>query len=201
MKIYSIGKKLIRLGSNNDGGYIIADGLDYDCFISCGIGGSTSFENQFLSKYNIPAFGFDIRESFPIKGLKFEKKKIGKENNETTTNLMQILSKYKNVFLKMDIEGAEHEWLKHADISNVRQFVLEVHGIKNGTLSKLQEKHKLIHIHGNNYGGWDKFNGKIFPKVFECTLVRNEFYFKPSKIDKTLDQPNNKNAKDITISL
>jgi len=37
LQLYNFDKK-IRLGSNNDGGYVIADlGVDYDCYISAGI--------------------------------------------------------------------------------------------------------------------------------------------------------------------
>ena len=43
----------IRLGSEYDGGYVIADGLSYNELISCGISDDVTFENDFISKYNV----------------------------------------------------------------------------------------------------------------------------------------------------
>ena len=44
--------KKIRLGKDNDGGYVIYDGLNYDLIIGCGISNDLSFEEDFVKKYN-----------------------------------------------------------------------------------------------------------------------------------------------------
>ena len=50
----------IRLGNNADGGYVIADIPNYDCYISAGIGGDESFSRDLISHFNIKeAHGFD----------------------------------------------------------------------------------------------------------------------------------------------
>ena len=62
LQVYNFNKK-IRCGSNNDGGYVLAE-LDgeYDCYISAGIANEESFSRDFINKYNMNeynSFGFD----------------------------------------------------------------------------------------------------------------------------------------------
>ena len=47
------GKK-IRLGVNGDGGYVIADNYNYDCYISAGIKDEDSFSRDFINHYKMP---------------------------------------------------------------------------------------------------------------------------------------------------
>ena len=50
----------IRLGNNGDGGYVIANVPNYDCYISAGIGSDESFSNDLINHFNITnAHGFD----------------------------------------------------------------------------------------------------------------------------------------------
>ena len=49
--------KKIRLGVQNDGGYVIADiGDAYDCYISSGVSPEESFSRDFLARYSGPCF-------------------------------------------------------------------------------------------------------------------------------------------------
>ena len=82
LKVYNYDKKC-RLGSNTDGGYVIAE-LDggYDCYISCGISNEESFSRDFINKYDMNEFnsyGFDgTIDSYPYqytKNISFVKKK------------------------------------------------------------------------------------------------------------------------------
>jgi hypothetical protein len=43
----------IRLGNKGDGGYVIADVPNYDCYISAGIGSDESFSNDVIRYFNI----------------------------------------------------------------------------------------------------------------------------------------------------
>ena len=53
LQVYKYDKK-IRLGTNGDGGYVMAE-LDggYDCYISAGISDEESFSRDFIDKYII----------------------------------------------------------------------------------------------------------------------------------------------------
>ena len=62
LRVHSFDKK-VRYGSNNDGGYVVAE-LDggYDCYISAGISDEESFSRDFINEYNMNeynSFGFD----------------------------------------------------------------------------------------------------------------------------------------------
>ena len=52
---------LVRLGKNNDGGYLVCkNSIEVsDCLISCGISDDFSFEVNFKNKKNIPIFAYD----------------------------------------------------------------------------------------------------------------------------------------------
>jgi hypothetical protein len=116
----------IRLGCINDGGYTIVDNLDYDFFISGGINDDISFENDFLNKYpylNCIAFDGSINK-LPYKRdrLSFIKKYIGTINNDNITNLKEYIKNYNNIFLKMDIEEFEFDWLNIYSSDELKKF-------------------------------------------------------------------------------
>ena len=53
LNTYTIPFSLVRVGPKKDGGYVIADGFDYDLFISCGIANDINFEESFLDIHKI----------------------------------------------------------------------------------------------------------------------------------------------------
>jgi hypothetical protein len=194
-KTYYFNKKE-RHGINSDGGYVIAT-LDhalpnhkYDCYISCGVSNEESFTRDFLAKYNIPiqhCYAFDgTIHDYPwhyTPNIKFFKKNIGPQDTETELNLHSLLRKYKNIFLKMDIEGGEYPWIYNLPedcLQNIRQLTIEFHGILDnewGTkletklhiYKKMNKYHYIVHVHGNNYGG--TYENKV-PTVIELSYVR-----------------------------
>jgi hypothetical protein len=151
--------KKIRLGVQNDGGYVIADiggageageageAGAYDCYISAGVSNEESFTRDFLARYSrgcsfdeTNCFAFDgTIESYPTQytdKITFFKKNIGggveDEEAGSETNLLFLLNKYSRVFLKMDIEGGEYPWLMRMgedDLRKIKQLVIEFHGI------------------------------------------------------------------------
>jgi len=48
LEVYHFQNK-IRLGNNDDGGYVICKlgGGDYDCYITCGVANDASFDRDF----------------------------------------------------------------------------------------------------------------------------------------------------------
>jgi hypothetical protein len=106
----------------------------YDLFISCGIENDIRFEEAFLDKYhNIKCYAFDgTIHSFPShrNSMEWIQKNIGYSNTDKTTNLKEFMQDNKNIFLKMDIEGGEINWLdsmKTEDLQRFSQIVIEVH--------------------------------------------------------------------------
>jgi len=203
---YEIPNKLIRVGPKEDGGYIIADGLEYDLFISCGIANDIRFEDAFLDIYNTPCYAFDGTISqFPYhtNNIEWIPKNIGYINTEKTTNLQEYIKNNHNIFLKMDIEGSEFNWIDSISIDDLQRFsqiVLEIHWpfdvYRMNMLKKLNETHYIIHIHGNNYCDRDipkglpsgrSYDGTVLinhetlqqislPEVFEVTYINKKLF-------------------------
>ena len=199
--IYNTEHSKIRIGSINDGGYVIVENLNYDILISCGISNDITFENIFTNKYNIECIAFDgTIDNLPHNNnnkIKFIKKNIGPEENEKITNLKNVIINYNNIFLKMDIESHEFRWLEiltDDEINKFSQIVIEFHfpfstylshGInwldeeigvdrKVNCLKRLANSHYLIHLHGNNCCYIKSYNNITVPNVFECTYIRKD---------------------------
>jgi len=199
---YDIPNKLIHLGPKKDGGYVIADGFDYDLLISCGISDNIGFEEAFLDRYKIKCVAFDgTIKSFPSNKNKMEwiPKNIGHANTGTTTNLKEYIQGTNKIFLKMDIEGSEFNWLDSMSLTELKQFsqiVIEFHWpfdiFRMNMLKKLNETHYIVHVHGNNYQGVYNINNSDanlmpinIPEVFEVTYV-NKLLFNSAieQVDK-----------------
>jgi mannosyltransferase OCH1-like enzyme len=161
LKVYDINSPLSRVGKDGDGGYCVYLQDNYDILISGGISYDTSFEEQFLKKYNIKCEAFDGSVSKlpkPNNKISFNKLYIGDINNDNYTNLHDLIDKHNNIFLKMDIEGGEFPFfhsLNSNHMNKLKQIVLEIHFPTTPhrweILDKLAETHYLIHIHGNNF--------------------------------------------------
>lgn len=213
---YEPSETKMRLGNVNDGGYVIIDNYDYDCYLSCGISDNFTFDLDFI-KYrpNVPGHAFDgtieMPEQFPSE-IKFNKMMIGPTNTSTTTNMHEYLDTYKNVFLKMDIEGSEWKWflgMTSDQQKSLKQIVVEFHGLfdnkwqstveeKKQVLKNLSETHWLVHVHGNNNG---PNNG--VPWVIECTYIRKDATV--NGLNKTpfpiaLDSPNDLNKPEHVLT-
>jgi hypothetical protein len=223
LEVYNFDKK-IRLGVNQDGGYVIGE-VDggYDCYISCGIEKEESFSRDFINKYNMDeynSFGFDgTIDNYPYEytnKIRFIKKNINSFDDENNTNLSSLINKYKNIFLKMDIEGSEYTWLMQIDenqLNHFKQIVIEFHGITDDSwfntwsgdkikcLEKLSNTHYLIHAHGNN---WAPVSNNI-PDVLELTYINKNYFSSVPEFNTTafpivnLDFPNNHDACEVNL--
>ncbi|MBQ3565444.1 MAG: FkbM family methyltransferase [Alphaproteobacteria bacterium] len=167
--------KLIRLGKNNDCGYVVPiEALEAsDALLGYGIDNDISFEREFCQRFDKPSFGFDCG----IPGIEtgdnrchFFSECIGTSDyiyswqtssghvSSFSDQLQRLKLTDKKVFIKMDIEGAEFEVLNGIlDYSNnITGIVLELHiSLKNAEkaldiLSSLERNFVLIHLHGNN---------------------------------------------------
>lgn len=192
LQVYDLEMEKIRLGKNNDGGYCILPQDNYDLLISGGVSYDISFEEDFLLKYpNIMCEAFDGSvSSLPKqnKRINFNKKFIGKNNTETETNLHDLINKYNDIFLKMDIEGGEYSFfnsLNDIQMLKLKQIVVEIHWPDTldrwDILRKISKTHYLIHVHGNN------FQKKIQVKDFENGYMKMKI------------QPSSTNIKEVKL--
>jgi hypothetical protein len=216
----------IRLGINGDGGYVIAnlENTKYDCYISAGISNEESFSRDFINKYGMTkenSFAFDgTINDYPYnytRNITYVKKNISNISDGKNTDLLYLLKNYKNLFLKMDIEGGEYPWLLSLDIDslrNITQIAIEIHGIMDDTygcvlsdkikcFKKLAETHYIVHAHGNNWA--PTVNG--IPNVIELTYVNKSYFNEMPKWNAdslpilNLDYPNKSDVPDIQLNI
>jgi hypothetical protein len=202
----------IRFGNKKDGGYVCANLPPYDAFISIGVGYDESFSSDFIGHHKISkehCFAFDgtidvLPSNYPIDKLTFVNKNIGIINDEKTDTLDYLYNKYSNIFIKMDIEGYEYDYilsLTKEKLQKIKQIIFEIHGINDNGFygdnneivvggyegfqnkvdffKKMIETHYLIHVHANNGGGRTYVNGILIPNVIEVTYVRKDIFIKP----------------------
>ena len=205
-----------RLGSESDGGYVIIEGYAYDAYISCGISTETSFDEAFVRYHpGIPGFAYDgtVDRPHTLPGtIEFFKTNIGPENSETTTNLTHLTAIYKEIFLKMDIEGHEWKWIMsmpNAYMTTFKQIVIEVHGlwddnweasidVKKSALRKLAQTHNLVHAHGNNHAAFADI-----PTVLELTYLRKDIPvagLNSQPFPQSVDRPNCPGRADYVLN-
>ena len=221
--LYESPYNKIRLGRNNDGGYVIADlpGI-YEILISGGISDDVTFEQHWINKYQKPCYAYDgTINALPVHDprITFVKKNLGSENTATLTNLEDIISRYSDIFMKIDIEGHEFRLFPSIFQQNVmtkiKQLVLEIHSPKSIALypnyykgladivekdmfdliKTLNTTHTLIHLHANNGPELDSIEGISVPTVFELTYIRNDFVL--SKVRNTSPLPTPLDMKNV----
>lgn len=218
-KVYKFDNK-IRCGNYFDGGYVIGDLNNYDCYISAGVSVEESFSRDFINRYKMNeynSFAFDgTIDNYPYeytKKVSFIKKNIKNIEDDDDTNLSYLMNKYNNIFLKMDIESWEYAWILNADVKHIKQMVIEFHGItgngwgvkfedKMKCIRKLNQTHYIIHAHGNNWG--PVYGG--LPDTIELTYInKNCFNSEPELNTQNLpivglDYPNKIDVPDVDLN-
>jgi hypothetical protein len=222
--------KKTRIGKENARGYVICENITYDFLLSAGINDDINFEDLFTKKYCVKCLAFDgTIDKIPDvnnSDITWIKKNIGPTNTEQTTNLKEVINNNKNIFLKMDIESYEFDWIKNItkdELKNISQMTIEFHfpftntsltniaildksvSEKIDCLQKISETHYLVHLYGNNCCGTTTYENITVPNVFQCTYLRKDYFnnipFKNSKCipDNILDFPNIQNNNDIIL--
>lgn len=196
-KIYETNHKLIRLGDDGDGGYLVPDDLlgISACFTG-GAGKTIKFEYDlanlgikcFINDYSIDSSIFPYHEKIFL-----SKKFLGTENSDKYIFFKEYLEKNtsdnQDYILKLDIEGDEYEIfqsLTEENLKRMRIIIFEIHDFTNiiaplgfeiikKIFSKLQKNHSIVHICPNNVTPGIKFSKKLtlFDQL-EITLLRND---------------------------
>lgn len=183
-----------RVGSSNDGGYVIPKKMIdlAEAVLSGGLSFNWDFEIMW-SKLNpevvIHAYDASIEEK--ILGT-LDDRYANTWNNKKVyfpknlgSNFFPLskavdLLPVQNIFLKLDIEGSEYSCIddiienKHKVIG----MVIEFHEIENydrfeTSIKKLQKSYDIVHLHANNTLPYPP-DGEI-PYVMEITLIRKDY--------------------------
>ena len=152
LKIFDFpNSRRIRIGSNNDGGYVLLDsGLESIKIVySYGVGDNADFEAMICEKYNAIARLYDHTiKSAPLKKdfLYFKREGVGPKKSENVNTIESHINENsdsgKRLLLQMDVEGAEWDTLIHTPNSVLGlfdQIVIEVHGLASDVSDALNE--------------------------------------------------------------
>jgi len=207
---------LLRIGAQEDGGYLIPDDLEgIEACFSPGVDQIASFESDLL-KYGIPSHLADLSVDGPPKGIvaaSFIKKFIGANNSDDYISLEKWIeiSEFSkssgDLLLQMDIEGSEYESLLSAPdtiLNRFRIITIEFHNIETwgqshflsiveATFDKLLSLFYVVHNHPNNAMGIVDLNGFLAPRLFEITLLRKDRVSQilgKAELPHPLDRPN-----------
>ena len=186
---------LIRIGGDNDGGYLVPDDLAgiTACF-SPGVSDTMTFDNEIMER-GIPSFLADAS----VDGLvckhelaTFDRLFLGAKTTGIYITLDDWIARYApeagDLLLQMDIEGAEEETLNAAREETLKRFrivVLEVHDVHRLTrtakyrsfrrmIEQLNKYFILAHVHPNNYSPPTKVARWCIPPLLELTYIRRD---------------------------
>ena len=193
-----------RIGSVNDGGYVVIDDFSQsDFLISMGVGDDINFELEVASRIS----GMDLYDhtisQLPskIKNARFFREKIGKSPE---VSILEAIDRSKNqgdLILKMDIEGSEWEVLselEEKDLIKFRQLIIEFHSLSNfkdnesyiritSILERLSNHFYILNSHANNCGDFCIIENIPFPDVIEISYARKSSYSLRTEFSKALD--------------
>lgn len=199
LRLGGVDKDFVRVGAPNDGGYVMVDDLDGQedkIAYSFGINNDVSWDTDMADKgYEIYMYDHTI-DCLPEErnAFHFFKKGIAdySRNEEKLETLECIIlqnghQNKQHMILKMDVEGAEWDFLNNVRYETLDQFdqiVLELHymldtnGIntKESALKRLNRSHRLAHIHANNNGDVAYIEEIPYPDTLEATFVKRDKY-------------------------
>lgn len=209
---------LVRLGSANDGGYLVSydDVMATNKIVSYGIGDNWYFEQDFVALNDcdidaydgqIPEGSLDLVSQWFTGRRKITHKNIAEAGNPNGVTVGETIDA-PGIFLKCDIE--EYEMKIFNDLLSVAHrltgMVLEVHRIHlwenynlvTNFISKVPLK--LLHVHTNNWGYLLAPNSAV-PSNLELTFGRglNATIDPNLTLPHLLDTPNNPLDQDFKI--
>lgn len=190
---------LIRLGQKYDGGYVLLDDFAKNMRVySFGIANDVSFEKE-LADRGLQIFMHDHTiMQLPESHENFHFNKIGISHiDEPENHKLSMKTLLENngdlgnnrLILKMDVEGAEWDFLINTPDEILSQFIqitFELHRLGGdgkseekilGSLNKLNRTHQVIWIHANNFGHIEKAEeGLEIPAYIEITYLNRSLY-------------------------
>lgn len=191
------GIELVRIGPENDGGYLVPDDLaGIRHVFSPGVSNESGFEAA-LAERGMRVFLADYSVDGPAQrhpNFIFDKRFVGCLTDERYITLDDWHAAKLGVdpdaelLLQMDIEGAEYETLLAASaqlLARFRIMVIELHwlpqlwnepffALASRVFAKLLATHAVVHIHPNNCCGSVKSAGLEIPRIAEFTWLRRD---------------------------
>lgn len=205
LKPYKINSNKLRLGPDEDGGYV-ASTVSIDnskALFTYGVGYDIRYEEAYRSKTGNDSYLYDHtigrdngwnigpQLNFYNEGLGFQDRCDDFINHYSKLNIDG------DVLLKIDIEGAEYDYFEKVNVEKLSKIttgiLLELHWVSDtgyqerakNILENLYKYFTLTHIHGNAWGALFEYKGHKVPETFELSLVNNKYI-----TDKEIDNQN-----------
>ena len=221
----AIGHSFVRLGRSFDGGYVMLDDFQgCEGAISIGISDDVSWDLD-VSRRNIDVFQFDHTIACaPVENKRFHFYCLGvapiSQPTKQCITLDEMLTKIGlfdcySLILKMDVEGTEWDVINNVETSVLRKFkqiALELHGVTDvgnsetiiSALTKLNETHVPVWVHGNNYASAHIAGNILIPTSLEICYARiDDYVFEDStkEFPLDIDMPNCAEKNDFTLGV
>ena len=188
--------KLIRLGPDGDGGYLVPDDLEgIEACFSPGVASVSGFEKDCADR-GMKVFMADLSVDKPADThelFSFISQNVGAVSRGDVISMddwvnASMEGDRSDLLLQIDIEGAEYETFLGTSDALMRRFriiVAEFHFLDNlhsypfyklatPTFEKILDTHSCVHIHPNNCCGFLQSRGLKIPRVMEFTFLRND---------------------------
>lgn len=220
---------LVRLGSQNDGGYVVNNSslVDSEVLYTYGVCDDYNFELDYCRRFPEKTCKmFDHTVDYPHEvsnNLFFKKEALEINDDDSQNSFIKHLEEYqdldKRIFLKLDVESYEYDFfLKLSTNFNILERVtgmaVEFHDLNSLTnyvlfqkiINKLKKYFEVTHVHGNNHAPCHLIDGATYPQVIElsfCNLnLSKEFNTRTANYPiKDLDQPCHPGLPEISLIL
>jgi len=172
---------------------VIVNDPNYDFFVLAGISNNELFSKLVMQNMNISEGRvFDtninnISSHLPTDKIKIITKNVSAFNTATSDNLQAIISKYKNIFLKLDIGGAEYLWVltqSQEKMARFKQMIISFHKVndnptqarainKINCFKKILETHNIANIRSHQNKLTITYIRKSVQPVNEAVITTN----------------------------
>jgi hypothetical protein len=166
---------LKRLGSANDGGYLLCENLSaIQSAYSYGVGPNDELGCDVSKRYGVPVHQYDCFDPARPKceggifvfhneciGPQSRRDESGRVFDTLQNQIAKNLDTGKRLIVKIDVEGAEWDSLlstPDAVLDQIDQMPMELHGVNErrflDVIRRLKQKFYLVNLHFNNYSCW-----------------------------------------------
>jgi len=217
--------EMVRVGSGNDGGYVLPKVNSLTTLVSAGIQDNCDFELE-LAESGLDCYLFDFsidKPPVPHPSFNFQAKYLANRSSGQKAIGLPFVVRNLNLLpstaiLKLDIEGSEWTSLASLNASDLDAFsvvVAEFHwfeflskrwsfDLMYQVLSLLHESFYLVNSHPNNFASEITILGFKIPRVIELTFLKKQIsptLIQESKSVSNLNTPNNPESPEIIMSL